>query len=538
MRSRVSSSPSSAADLPLTALHWLSQADQAQVARRYDSAIAGYRQAIRLDASLFDAWYGLGSALLATEEFGEAVTALRQALTLRPDAHRERVNLGTALYELGRATEAVAAFQRAAKGNDPAARSLALANLACLAPCDPACDNRSIRDHRRRWFEAEARQVRPIRRPEVPPEPNGRLRIAYHGSFFAAKNWMKMYMGMINAHDRDRFEITLIADGPIPSAEGGYQDHPNDRIWDVTGLSNAELAGHIAAAGIDVLVDLLGYSHQARITLPLWHAAPVQLAWQGLYGTSGTSALTAVIGDPATIPPAEERFCVEPVHRVPATYLPFHVFYDTPPVAPMPWRQAGHVTFGGLAPAYKVNDAVVASWSRILHGVPTAKLLMRNRALSQASNRADLLGRFAARGIGPERLVLEGGADHDEVLRTYDRIDIALDSFPYNGGTSTAEALWQGVPLLTFNGDRWASRTSRSLLLAAGLGEWVADDLPGFEAMAIRLGQAPEPLVSVRGGQRERVAASAACDPAALCRALERVYIEESLRSRPKRRLT
>jgi predicted O-linked N-acetylglucosamine transferase (SPINDLY family) len=207
---------------------------------------------------------------------------------------------------------------------------------------------------------------------------------------------------------------------------------------------------------------------------------------------------------------------------VPETYLAFDVFHPVPDVAPSPWDRNGYVTFGSLLSAYKITDAVIASWSRILHGVPNARLLLRNRALDQASNRADMLTRFAANGIDASRLSLEGGAAHFDFLRTYDRIDIALDAFPYNGGTSTAEALWQGVPPLTFNGDRWASRTSRSILMAAGLDEWVAADQPGFEAMAI--GLAPVSLPAIRAGLRAKVAASAACDVAGLCRALEGIY--------------
>jgi predicted O-linked N-acetylglucosamine transferase (SPINDLY family) len=177
--------------------------------------------------------------------------------------------------------------------------------------------------------------------------------------------------------------------------------------------------------------------------------------------------------------------------------------------------------------AYKITEQVIESWSQILHGVPRSRLLLRNRALGQASNRADFLARFEANGIDAARLTLEGGGEHLDFLRTYDRIDIALDAFPYNGGTSTAEALWQGVPLLTFNGDRWASRTSRSILMAAGLDHWVAADRKGFEAMAIRLGLAPEGLAASRAGLRAKVAASAACDTVGLCRVLEAIYCQE-----------
>jgi predicted O-linked N-acetylglucosamine transferase (SPINDLY family) len=138
-----------------------------------------------------------------------------------------------------------------------------------------------------------------------------------------------------------------------------------------------------------------------------------------------------------------------------------------------------------------------------------------------------MAARFAANGIERARLSLEGGGEHLDFLRTYDRIDIALDAFPYNGGTTTAEAIWQGVPLLTFNGDRWASRTSQSILMEAGLAEWVAADQPGFETMAIRLGQAPHLLAAHRARLRAKVAASHACDTVGLCRALEAIYADE-----------
>src|SRR6185312_7191795 len=161
-------------------------------------------------------------------------------------------------------------------------------------------------------------------------------------------------------------------------------------------------------------------------------------------------------------------------------YLAFEVLYPVPEVAPPPCL-GGTLTFGCLGSAYKLNEHTLAAFAAILHAAPASRLLMRNRTLDEASNRTALLARFARLGVAAERLMLEGGAEHAEFLRTYDRVDIALDTFPYNGGTTTAEALWQGVPLLTFNGDRWASRTSRSILTEAGLDCFVADDQPAFE---------------------------------------------------------
>jgi predicted O-linked N-acetylglucosamine transferase (SPINDLY family) len=499
------------------------EADRLHRENQLGSASEHYRQALALDPGLFDAWYGLGFAQGRAGEFGEAVEALRRALALRPDAARLRVNLGEALFALGHVSEAVREYERVIREGDAEARELALRNVACIAPGDPALDNAGILTARRRWAEGRAIRPRdPVRRPAE------KLRIGYVSSFFGAANWMKMFMGPINAHDRDRFEVHLIALGGVPSAEAGYRDHPDDRIWDVGDISNAELAGHIADAGLDVLVDLNGYSDLDRMPLLAHRAAPVQIGWGNMYATTGFRTVDCVVGDAWTIPPAEERFCVERVRRVPATYMAFDVFHPVPEVVAPPWLQSGLVTFGSLMSAYKITDGVIAAWSRVLRGVPGARLLLRNRALDHASNRADFLARFAAHGIEAARLTLEGGGAHLEFLRTYDRIDIALDAFPYNGGTSTAEAIWQGVPLLTFNGDRWAARTSRSVLMAAGLGDWVAADEAGFEALAIGMGRAPEGLAEVRGELRARVAGSAACDTGALCRGLEAIYRGEA----------
>ena len=345
---------------------------------------------------------------------------------------------------------------------------------------------------------------------------------------------MKMYMGVMNAHDRDRFELHFLADGDAPSAECGYADHAEDRIWDISGVSNAELARHIAEAGLDLLVDLNGYSYQRRLPVFLYRPARVQICWNGMYGTTGLGDLDWLVGDASVIPPEEERYYSEPIVRVPGSYLAFRVFYKVPDVAPPPCLSAGHLTFGSFASGYKLTDQTLAAYAAILRDAPTSRLLLRNRTLDEASNRTALLRRFAQHGVAADRLTLEGGAEHFDFLRCYDRVDVALDTFPYNGGTTTAEALWQGVPMLTCNGDRWAGRTSRSLLVAGGLDEWVAADVAGLQDAAIRLAHAPDTpgrLAALRGGMRQRLRASAVCDVAGLCRSLESLYTSPALRA-------
>jgi predicted O-linked N-acetylglucosamine transferase (SPINDLY family) len=187
--------------------------------------------------------------------------------------------------------------------------------------------------------------------------------------------------------------------------------------------------------------------------------------------------------------------------------------------------QNGYITFGSLISAYKLTGQTLDAWSQILHSLPTARLLVRNAALDHECNRAELLARFAERGILAQRLSLLGSAEHGEFLRTYDQIDIALDAFPYNGGTTTVEALWQGVPVLTTNGSRWSGRTSRTILNAAGLAAWVAPDMPSLVDLAATLARSE--LAPGRAAQRARLASSPACDVVALCRELECLYLAE-----------
>ena len=502
----------------------LAEADALHQTRRFADAASAYRRALKADPALFEAWYGLGCASASQAAHGEAIEALRRAVALRPDAIGARCNLAEALFELGQVDAAVAEYRQAAAAGDSEASAIALGALACIAPGCPGMDHAGIRSVRERWAASVGRGITPM---PPPGRTGGKLRIGYVSAFFGARNWMKPVWGVINRHDRDRFEVHLLSDGADPSAESGYADHAEDRIWRIGGVANEVLARRVRSVRLDVLIDLNGYSRQARLPLFLYRAALRQVAWFNSYATSGMSVFDVLVGDASVVTPEEEEHYCESIVRVPGSYLAFEVLYPVPDVAPPPILTNGWLTFGSFASAYKITDEVVTAWSQILLAAPSARLLLRNRTLGDASNRAALTARFALHGIAPERLTLEPGAEHFDFLRGYAEMDVALDSFPYNGGTTTTEALWQGVPVLTFNGDRWAGRTSRSLLEAAGLSEWVASDVADFVRRATALAQGKETaarLATLRAGMRARLAGSAVCDTETLCRSLENIY--------------
>lgn len=506
------------------ALVFLQRADALHAQRQLAAAVAEYRQAVALDATLFEAWYGLGASLLSGGSHGAAAEALGRAVALRADADGARCNLAEALFQLGCVDEAMRHYELAASGRNAEVARVSLDAMACIVPGAISVDNAGVLALRRRWAATQrARALTPAAR-----EAGRKLRVGYVSAFFGDRNWMKPVFGVINRHDRSRFEIHMLSDGGDPSEQSGYVDHDEDRIWQINGLGNEELARHIVSERIDVLVDLNGYSAQRRLPLFMHRPARCQIGWFNMFATTGMAAFDWLVGDDAVLPSGEEAFNCERIHRVPGSYLAFDVRYPVPEVVEPPCLGHGFVTFGCLASNYKLTDATIESWAQILRGVPSARMVLKNARLGDGSNRDDVAGRFARSGVEAGRLVLEGPEEHFDFLRAYGRIDVALDPFPYNGGTTTTEALWQGVPVLCFNGDRWAGRTSRSLLLAAGLGEWVADDAAGYVAMAIELAGAPDVakrLGELRASMREGLRASAVCDCARLCRELEALYL-------------
>lgn len=227
------------------------------------------------------------------------------------------------------------------------------------------------------------------------------------------------------------------------------------------------------------------------------------------------------------VKPSDDAFFSEQVLRLPVSYLTFITAHRTPEVVDPPCVNDGCLTFGSLSTQYKMTAAVIAAWAEMLNGVPNSRLHLANRAMDQSENRNWLLAQFGEHGIAPERITLGGSAPHYDYLANYNQMDFALDAFPYNGGTTTMEAIWQGVPVLTFDGDRWASRTSQTLLKRTHLGEFCYGSRDEMVAGAIAMGNdpgTPERLHAMRHGMREKLAAAPVCDAGALARSMEDIY--------------
>lgn len=491
-------------------------------------AAALYQRAVQENPGLARAWYSGGCAEMARAEYIPAIACFQKALELRPAWLEARHNLARALCEMGQVSAALAHFRHcAAQPQEASAQARAM--IALIIPGVPEADNQAVLEARASWAERDLPPQTTAASPVREGASGRRLRIGYVSSFFHRDNWMKPVWGLINEHDRGSFEVHLFSDAPAASIRHGYRAHPDDRFFDTTGLSNEALAALIRHAGIEVLIDLNGYSNVPRLPLFALRPSPLAIGWFNMYATTGMSAFDYLIGDEHVIPAEEERFYSEKILRVPGSYLTFAVDYPVPPVADPPCLPNRGITFGSLASQYKITNEVAATWSRILELSPNSSLLLKNKHLASPETRRFVLGLFTKHGIGPERLLLEGPEEHYEFLKAYDRIDVALDPFPYNGGTTTTEAIWQGVPVIAFDGDRWASRTSASILRAGGLGDFVAGDLDGYVALAAYWGgasSARERLLEFRRNMRSRLSASAVCDTRSFARNMENLYTE------------
>jgi predicted O-linked N-acetylglucosamine transferase (SPINDLY family) len=338
---------------------------------------------------------------------------------------------------------------------------------------------------------------------------------------------MKPVWGLINRHDRIAFRIDLLSDKKSDSSMSGYKPFPTDTITDVSSLNDAQLAEFIASREIDILVDLSAYSHQRRLSFFLQKIAPITIAWFNMFATSGFPGFDLIVGDKHVVLSEEEPFYTEQVVRLPCSYLTFQVNYEVPDVAPLPCLASGRFTFGSLVSQYKITPPVIDAWAEILRRCPESRLLLANSELKSPSNRSYLIDKLVSRGIEPERLLLLPPAPHHTYLKYYDQIDLALDAFPYNGGTTTMEALWQGVPVLTKNGDRWAARTSQSLLLESHLSGFVASDQSAYIEQAVQWATHKSSwleLSTLRNNMREQLLASRVCDCDLLTREMESLF--------------
>ncbi len=281
---------------------------------------------------------------------------------------------------------------------------------------------------------------------------------------------------------------------------------------EVSALSDEQLTNQIRDDRIDILFDLAGHTAGNRLLVFARKPAPIQITWLDYVGTTGLSAMDYILADPQEIPPAAEKWYRERVLRMPDDYICYEPPLDAAPVGPLPALANGYVTFASFNIAAKTTLPLIGVWAQILKRVPPARLLLKNRGYDDPSCRTKYERIFREEGISMERVTFLGEGSPAEARALYHQVDIALDTFPYNGGLTTIEAMWMGVPVVTCYGETFASRHGLAHLSAVGATETIARNLDEFVELAVRLTVDLSALAVRRDRLRQQVAASSLCD--------------------------
>ena len=443
-----------------------------------------------------------------------------RARLLAPNDLRPVVNLANLFRDAGNHAEAqrfYAALQ-AAQPNNPVIRR----NLLVTQEYDPFITDSERLLHARAWGDWAITQAGGwCARPILSSLTGRSLRLGYVSADFCQHTVGLFVKDVLKAHDPVRVTVFVYSAGTVV-------DWVTDEIRavctfrDVAALDDATLACLIQQDKIDVLVDLSGHTAGSRLTAFAKRPAPVQVSWLGYFATTGLPHIDAVLLDEWHAPPGTEAQFSEPIVRLPSgrfCYQP--VPWSPAEVASLPSSRAGHITFGCFNNTAKLNAGVFDVWAKVLIAVPDSQLVLKWRTLVDEPLCDSIRSAFVQRGIDPARISLRPASFHVDVLKEYADIDIALDPFPFTGGLTSCEALWMGIPVVTWPQSRVVSRQTFALLSAIGLPEFAANDAEDYVRIAVTLAADRVRLAALRSGLRSRMQSSPLMDVAGFTRQLE-----------------
>jgi predicted O-linked N-acetylglucosamine transferase (SPINDLY family) len=483
-----------------------------QALGKLDEAIAAYRQAIVVKPDNAEAHSNLGTALYHRGKVEAAITAYRQAIGIVPNYAEVHYNLGIALHFQGRIEQAIGAYRHAVVCKPDYVE--AFCNLLFCQNYSDSLSAKQLFSAHREWDQRFGSGASRPKAYANAPDVNRRLRIGYVSPDFRRHSVAYFLAPLLEAHDRQAVEIFCYAEVSEPdhvtSHLNGLADH-----WLVTvGLSDKSLADRIQADGIDILVDLAGHSPNNRLRVFTHKPAPVQVTWLGYPNTTGLAAMDYRLVDAVTDPIGEaDGWASETLFRLEGGFLCYEGSKEAPEPRARTRGTKSPITFGSFNNLNKISTSTLDAWITLLGRLPEAQLLLKGIPFVQEEARASFLARFRERGIAAERIELVASLpSHVAHLALHDRIDIALDTFPYGGTTTTCEALWMGVPVITLCGDRHAARVGASLLHQVGLTDLIAHSTEEYVEIAAALAEDSERLDNIHRSLRARMAASPLCD--------------------------
>jgi len=512
------------ADSPLM---WNNLGFALQLQGDHDEAMRCYRRALKINPEYRDALLNLGNVLSDKGQYAEVIDIDQRLVQVDPKFAIAHSNLGHALQRQGRLAEALTSFKEAFTLQPDLTE--AWQNYLFALNYAPGYSAQAIFEEHARFgkqFEDGVAGLRP--QLSNVRDPGKRLKIGYVSADFRNHAVAYFIEPVLANHNREQVEVYCYYNENVPDAVTQRLKALVAHWRDISTLSDDVAAQQIRDDGIDMLIDLSGYSGGNRLGVFARKPAPVQASWLGYLCTTGLRSMDYRITDVSADPVgSSERYYTEKLIRLPDTFVCYRPIADGPVVDRLPALKKGYVTFGSFNNLAKVTPEVRALWARVLLAVPDSRLLLKTKGLGDSQLQQQLLEDFARHDVPADRLELVSWDDsYMQHLNYYNQVDIGLDPFPCNGGTTSFDAMWMGVPVVTLAGDRFIARMGVSMLTSLGMTELIAAKPEDYVEIVARLASDLDHLAVLRTGLRQRMAASPLTDAQRFTLNLERAYRE------------
>ncbi len=493
--------------------------------KRHEAALTYLRKAIEIQPNDADSMASLASTLIELGSLTEALNLIAPTLAVHPE-HVDLLSMKAfALAHQARIDEAqtIMAQVRQLKSDS----HIAIGNSLFSSLYSDSLDATALTQLHRELAEGISRNVTPYPDRRINLNAQRALRIGYLSPDFRAHPIGFFLEPVLQHHNTAQFDVICYA---LPCAQDAHTERLKSyghRWRNLEGWNLARMEAQIQEDGIDILIDLAGHTAGGRIDLMARHPAPIQAIFLGYPYTTGLKAMDYIIADRHLIPSKMEGLYTERVARLGESFLCYQPQPGTPDVAPLPALANGYITFGSFNNLPKVSASCIDLWVRVLQAAPNSRLALMASSLVDAGTRELFRQHFIAHGIAGDRiLLLPPVMPLNRFLTEYGRIDIALDPIPYNGGTTSCDALWMGVPVVTLAGEGFMSRMGVSLLNTVNHAEWIATDEASYVRIAKDMATDITALVDIRAALRGQMLTSGLCDAAGYTARLEGLYLQ------------
>lgn len=468
-------------------------------------AIEVMQRAVALYPQDAQAWANLAHMQATSWQLDDAITSLGKAMSILPLPLSQELSIRASVAaKRGEIDEALACFRRLAN-EEPVPGAMASSTAMCALYSDRMSATDVAQLHRELFAPLAAGSRAPGSFSRL-PLAGRRLRVGLVSADFYQQHPVNIFMQPVLRNiDRSRFEVFLYSTGQSQDDQTRLAKSRVEHWIESAALTEAQLAARIDADQIDVLMDLSGHTSQNRIGLFARRAAPVQVSYLGYPGSTGVPNIDYMLGDAIVTPSSDDVLCSERVLRLPGTVFCYAPEEDYPPPAFDERFVTRPLTFGSFNNLSKLTPRTLRLWARVLHAVPGSRLLLKAPSFSDAGAVAMFRNQLTALGVAPDRLEFRGPVGLPDMMAEYADVDIALDPVPYNGGTTTLQAMWMGVPVLTLYGKHFVSRMGASFMTEAGLPEWVAHDEDEYVTIAARMAADRTALLRLKAGLRQRL---------------------------------